>query len=77
MDRIGRDRLILCRCNSPDAAKAGAELGITMYQGRMIDTQVAAAAAPAKPGPAAAPAKPGPAVKPAAAVAKPAAAQPA
>ena len=64
VDRIGRDRLILSRCDSPDAAKAGAALGITMYQGRMIDKQVAAAAAPAKPAPAA---NPAPAAKPAAA----------
>jgi len=52
VERIGRDRLILSRCDSPDAAKAGAELGITMYQGRLIDKQVqeaaAAKAAPAK-----------------------------
>lgn len=44
VERIGRDRLILSRCDSPDAAKAGASLGIAMYQGRLIDKQVQEAA---------------------------------
>ena len=43
--RIGRDRLILTRCDSPDALKAGASLGVTMYQGRLLDKQLKAAAA--------------------------------
>ena len=37
---IGRERLILSRCDSPEAATAGDALGITMYQGRLIDTRV-------------------------------------
>lgn len=45
VDRIGRDRLILSRCDSPDAYKAGAALGIAMYQGRLIDKQLQEAAA--------------------------------
>lgn len=46
--RIGRERLILSRCDSPEAAQAGAALGIAMYQGRLIDKQLqeAAKAAP-------------------------------
>jgi hypothetical protein len=35
--RIGRDRVILCRVDSEDALKAGESLGITLYQGRLID----------------------------------------
>lgn len=42
--RIGRERLILSRCDSPEAAKAGAALGIAMYQGRLIDGQLHEAA---------------------------------
>ncbi len=46
--RIGRERLILSRCDSPEAAQAGEALGIAMYQGRLIDKQLqeAAKAAP-------------------------------
>lgn len=40
VEHIGRERLILARCDSPDAAKAGAELGIAMYQGRLFDRQL-------------------------------------
>lgn len=35
--RIGRDRVVLCRVDSDDALKAGEALGITLYQGRLID----------------------------------------
>jgi c-di-GMP-related signal transduction protein len=37
VNRIGRDRVILCRVDSEDALKAGEALGITLYQGRLID----------------------------------------
>jgi hypothetical protein len=37
VSRIGRDRVILCRVDSEDALKAGEALGITLYQGRLID----------------------------------------
>jgi hypothetical protein len=37
VQRIGRDRVILCRVDSEDALKAGEALGITLYQGRLID----------------------------------------
>ena len=40
VERIGRDRVILCHCDSPDAVRVGAELGITMYQGFYIDALV-------------------------------------
>lgn len=36
--RIGRDRLILCRCDSPEALRVGREMGITLYQGRYFDS---------------------------------------
>lgn len=42
--RIGAERLILARCDSPDAVRAGAALEITLYQGRLFD---AAKSAPA------------------------------
>jgi hypothetical protein len=45
--RIGRERLILSRCDSPEAAQAGAALGIAMYQGRLIDKQLLEGAKPA------------------------------
>lgn len=48
MAHIGRERLILSRCDSPEAATAGDALGITMYQGRLIDKQIQEASA--KPG---------------------------
>lgn len=35
--RIGRDRVVLCRVDSEDGLKAGEALGITLYQGRLID----------------------------------------
>lgn len=53
VERIGRERLILTRCDSPDAAKAGADLGIAMYQGRLFDKQLQEIAAAGKSGAAA------------------------
>ena len=35
--RIGRERVVLCRVDSEDGLKAGDALGITLYQGRLID----------------------------------------
>lgn len=35
--RIGRERMILCRVDSEDGLTAGQALGITLYQGRLID----------------------------------------
>jgi hypothetical protein len=46
--RIGRERIVLCRLDDEAGLKAGAELGITLYQGRLID----AMASSAKAGPA-------------------------
>ncbi|MBX6322949.1 MAG: EAL domain-containing protein [Rhodospirillaceae bacterium] len=37
VDRIGRDRLILCRCDSPEALRVGRAMGINLYQGRYFD----------------------------------------
>jgi hypothetical protein len=36
--RIGRERMVLCRVDSDDGLKAGNALGITLYQGRLIDS---------------------------------------
>jgi c-di-GMP-related signal transduction protein len=47
VSRIGRDRVVLCRVDSEDALKAGEALGITLYQGRLIDTLGGARAAAA------------------------------
>ncbi len=35
--RIGRERIVLCRLDDEAGLKAGAALGITLYQGRLID----------------------------------------
>ncbi|MDG4719353.1 MULTISPECIES: EAL domain-containing protein [Thalassospira] len=37
----GRERVILCRCDTPTAIKFGQSLGITLFQGRYIDNMVA------------------------------------
>jgi EAL domain-containing protein (putative c-di-GMP-specific phosphodiesterase class I) len=38
VSRIGRDRVVLCRVDSDEGLRAGEALGITLYQGRLIDT---------------------------------------
>src|SRR3546814_19609687 len=38
IDRCGRARLILARCDSDEAVRFGQSPGITMYLGRSIDT---------------------------------------
>jgi hypothetical protein len=40
IDRCGKARIILARCDSPDAIRFGIDMGITMYQGRYVDTVV-------------------------------------
>ena len=37
----GRERVILCRCDTPTAIKFGQSLGITLFQGRYIDHMMA------------------------------------
>lgn len=37
VSRIGRERIVLCRLDDETGLKAGADLGITLYQGRLID----------------------------------------
>ena len=37
IDRCGRARIILSRCDSDEAIRFGQALGITMYQGRYVD----------------------------------------
>lgn len=37
----GRERVILCRCDTPTAIKFGQSLGITLFQGRYIDHMIA------------------------------------
>jgi hypothetical protein len=43
VQRIGRDRVILCRVDSKTAIKAGGELGVSLFQGRTIDAMAGAA----------------------------------
>jgi hypothetical protein len=45
--RIGHDRLILCRCDSPEALRVGRAVGISLYQGRYFDGLLQDAKAPA------------------------------
>ena len=40
VDRCGRARIILTRCDSDEAVRFGQSLGITMFQGRYIDKQL-------------------------------------
>ena len=37
VDRCGRARLIVARCDSDEAVRFGQSLGSTVYQGRYID----------------------------------------
>jgi hypothetical protein len=37
ISRIGRERVVLCRVDSGDGLTAGEALGVTLYQGRLID----------------------------------------
>jgi hypothetical protein len=41
IDRSGRARMILCRCDSEEAIRFGQAMGITMFQGRQIDKMLA------------------------------------
>jgi hypothetical protein len=41
VDRCGRARIILSRCDSDEAVRFGQSLGITMYQGRYVDRLLA------------------------------------
>jgi len=41
VNNSGRERVILCRCDSPTAIKFGQSLGITLFQGRYIDNMIA------------------------------------
>jgi hypothetical protein len=47
--RTGRDRVVLCRIDSEDGLKAGEALGITLYQGRLIDGMSGAGTKSAQP----------------------------
>ena len=37
IDRCGKSRVVLARCDSPEAVRFGHQLGITMFQGRFLD----------------------------------------
>jgi hypothetical protein len=52
VSRIGRERIVLCRLDDETGLKAGGELGITLYQGRLVDGLLPAGARPqpARPG---------------------------
>jgi hypothetical protein len=54
IERLGRARTILCRCDDDEAIRFGQAVGIPMYQGRGVERLLAAAAPrPAAPAPAA------------------------
>ena len=38
VERCGKSRVILARCDSADAIRFGQEMGITMFQGRFVDS---------------------------------------
>ena len=40
VDRIGRERVILCRVDSEQAVQIGEILGLSLYQGRLIDNML-------------------------------------
>jgi hypothetical protein len=42
VERFGRDRTILCRCDDEAAVRFGQDLGIAMFQGRGVDRMLAA-----------------------------------
>lgn len=44
--RVGRERIVLCRLDDEAGLQAGAELGITLYQGRLIDGMIPLGARP-------------------------------
>ncbi|WP_085582064.1 EAL domain-containing protein [Thalassospira mesophila] len=41
VQQSGRERVILCRCDTPTAIRFGQSLGITLFQGRYVDNMVA------------------------------------
>ena len=49
VDRFGRARTILCRCDDDDAVRFGQAIGIPMFQGRGIEKLLAPAPTPARP----------------------------
>ena len=38
VERVGPSRVILARCDAPNAIRLGQSMGISMYQGRYLDT---------------------------------------
>ena len=40
-EKMGSERLILARCDSEQALEVGDSLGITLYQGHLLDEMVA------------------------------------
>lgn len=40
VERCGKNRIILCRCDNEDAIKFGQSLGISLFQGRYLDKQL-------------------------------------
>ena len=41
VQKVGRERVIMCRCDSPTAIRFGWELGVTLFQGRFVDQRLA------------------------------------
>ena len=40
IDRSGPDRFVLCRCDSEAAIRFGQSMGVTLFQGRIIDKMI-------------------------------------
>jgi hypothetical protein len=49
VDRFGRARTILCRCDDDEAIRCGQSIGVAMFQGRGVDRRLGLAAAPRQP----------------------------
>jgi hypothetical protein len=48
VDRIGPQRVVLCRCDSPQAIAYGRQIGIDLFQGRQVDALLASRATAAE-----------------------------
>ncbi len=50
IDRVGKSRIIIARCDNADAVRFGHESGVHLFQGRHIDRLLSAGTAPAARG---------------------------
>jgi hypothetical protein len=47
IERVGKSRVIIARCDNADAVRFGHESGVHLFQGRHIDRLLSAATSPA------------------------------